>query len=88
MRDQNQHQAHQRNSQRVVPQQQELEYQIYRNGRGVLSNEIKAAEILEEERRSGQQGSRMSSTSSNKKIGTIRSKKSPGEKKSEISPYQ
>lgn len=88
MRDQHQYQMHQRNSQRVIPQQQELEYEIYRNGKGVISNELRATEILEEERRNGHQGSRMSSTSSNKKIGTIRSKKSPGEKKSEISPHQ
>ena len=39
---------------------------------------MRAADILEEERRAGHHGSRMSSTSSNKKIGTIRSKKSPG----------
>ena len=78
MRDQHQYQVNQRNSQRVIPQQPDLEYEIYRNGKGVISNEVRAAEILKEERRSGHQESRMSSTSSNKKIGTIRSKKSPG----------
>jgi hypothetical protein len=61
-------------SQRAIPTDpQELEYEIYHNGKGVPMPHLRADRLLEE----GRPSSRPSSNSSTKPVGTIRSKRSP-----------
>lgn len=67
-----------RNSQRPnANESQDVEYEIYHNGKGVVNPQLRAAERLLDEERQAKTSSRPSSNSSNKVIGTIRSKRSP-----------